>query len=130
MLEQALYHKPETEYCYPISENTIALRLRASKTDALQVDVVYGGKYDFYEKRQRGAHEAVVHRSAVQLFYRGTDAFGRPPRVRVRVERGGQDLLFFRGRTDGKIPIITSISTTHSSLRISTPPTFTDRWSG
>lgn len=53
MLEQALYHKPETEYCYPISENTIALRLRASKTDALQVDVVYGGKYDFYEKRQR-----------------------------------------------------------------------------
>ena len=53
MLEQALYHKPETEYCYPISENTIALRLRVSKTDALQVDVVYGGKYDFYEKRRR-----------------------------------------------------------------------------
>lgn len=53
MLEQALYHKPETEYCYAKSENTVALRLRAAKCDALQVSVIYGGKYDFAKRNFR-----------------------------------------------------------------------------
>ena len=55
MLEEALYHKPETEYCYPKSESAVALRLRTAKSDFPVVNVIYGGKYDFAEKHCRAA---------------------------------------------------------------------------
>lgn len=51
MQEQAMYHKPETQYAYAISENQVALRLRMAREDTPVVRVLYGGKYDFAQKR-------------------------------------------------------------------------------
>ena len=52
MQEQAMYHKPETQYAYALSENSVALRLRTAKEDTPEVSVLYGGKYDFAKKRR------------------------------------------------------------------------------
>ena len=51
MREQAIYHKPETQYAYALSKNRVALRLRTAKEDAPAVQVIYGGKYDFAKVR-------------------------------------------------------------------------------
>lgn len=51
MQEQALFHKPETQYSYAVSENQVALRLRTAKEDTPLVSVLYGGKYDFAQTR-------------------------------------------------------------------------------
>lgn len=61
MLEQALYHKPETEYGYAVDERTVRLRLRTAKEDAPRAAVIYGGKYDF---------NAVQHRAEMTLSCR------------------------------------------------------------
>ena len=55
MQEQAMYHKPETQYAYALSENSVALRLRTAKEDTPEVSVLYGGKYDFAQKRREKA---------------------------------------------------------------------------
>lgn len=55
MQEQAMYHKPETQYAYALSENSVALRLRTAKEDTPEVSVLYGGKYDFARKRREKA---------------------------------------------------------------------------
>ncbi len=52
MLEEAIFHKPETEYCYAKNENTVALRLRVAKQDMPQISVIYGCKYDFFKNRK------------------------------------------------------------------------------
>ena len=39
MQEQAMYHKPETQYAYALSENSVALRLRTAKEDTPEVSV-------------------------------------------------------------------------------------------
>lgn len=52
MFEQAIYHKPETEYSYAKSENVIALRLRTAREDRPAIKVIYGGKYDFATQRK------------------------------------------------------------------------------
>lgn len=51
MLEQAIYHRPETQYSYALDKNTVALRLRTAKEDTPFVRVLYGGKYDFASAR-------------------------------------------------------------------------------
>ena len=53
MLEQAIYHKPETEYGYARDGRTFCLRLRTAREDTPEVTVVYGGKYDFWETQAR-----------------------------------------------------------------------------
>lgn len=53
MLEEALYHMPETEYGYAVDSKTVHLRLRTARADTPRVYVIYGGKYDFWEKRRR-----------------------------------------------------------------------------
>ena len=55
MQEQAMYHKPESQYAYALSENSVALRLRTAKEDTPEVSVLYGGKYDFARKRREKA---------------------------------------------------------------------------
>ena len=52
MQEQALFHKPDTQYAYALSENRVALRLRTAKEDTPSVRVLYGGKYDFAQERR------------------------------------------------------------------------------
>ena len=53
MLEQAIYHQPDSQYAYALTETKVALRLRTARSDVLQVCVLYGGKYDFARRRLR-----------------------------------------------------------------------------
>lgn len=53
MLEQALYHKPETEYGYARDGRTFCLRIRTAREDTPEITLVYGGKYDFWETQER-----------------------------------------------------------------------------
>lgn len=48
MIEQAMYHKPETEYGYARDSKTFCLRIRTAREDEPNIFVVYGGKYDFW----------------------------------------------------------------------------------
>jgi len=61
MIEQAIYHKPETEYGYAKDGKTFCLRIRTAREDTPTIHVVYGGKYDFWETQ---------HRKAMSLSYR------------------------------------------------------------
>lgn len=53
MIEQAIYHKPETEYGYAKDGKTFCLRIRTARKDCPKITVVYGGKYDFWETQYR-----------------------------------------------------------------------------
>lgn len=53
MIEQAIYHKPETEYGYARDGRTFCLRIRTAREDTPEITVVYGGKYDFWETQHR-----------------------------------------------------------------------------
>ena len=53
MIEQAIYHKPETEYGYAKDGKTFCLRIRTAREDSPEITVVYGGKYDFWETQYR-----------------------------------------------------------------------------
>ena len=53
MIEQAIYHKPETEYGYAKDGKTFCLRIRTARQDYPKITVVYGGKYDFWETQYR-----------------------------------------------------------------------------
>ncbi len=48
MNEQAIYHKPESEFGYAKDGKTFCLRIRTAKEDTPDIAVVYGGKYDFW----------------------------------------------------------------------------------
>ena len=53
MIEQAIFHKPETEYGYAKDGRTFSLRIRTAREDSPKITVVYGGKYDFWETQFR-----------------------------------------------------------------------------
>ncbi len=53
MNEQAICHKPETEYGYAKDGRTFCLRIRTAGEDRPEITVVYGGKYDFWETQYR-----------------------------------------------------------------------------
>ena len=61
MIEQAIYHKPETEYGYAKDGKTFCLRIRTAREDTPEITVVYGGKYDFW---------ATQYREGMTLSYR------------------------------------------------------------
>ena len=61
MIEEAIYHKPETEYGYAKDGKTFCLRIRTAREDTPTIHVVYGGKYDFWETQ---------HRKEMSLSYR------------------------------------------------------------
>jgi glycosidase len=59
MNKQAILHIPQSKYCYPIDQNTIAIRLRMDKEDDVdRVEVVYGCKYKFYLEKKSAEMEA------------------------------------------------------------------------
>ena len=61
MNEYALYHKTESNYCYPTSKNEITIRLRTSNKDNIsKIYLVYGCKYDFY---------SIQHQKEMELRY-------------------------------------------------------------
>ncbi len=48
MNENAIFHEPESKYCFATERNKIKLRLRIAHTDKPEkVEVIYGGKYEF-----------------------------------------------------------------------------------
>lgn len=53
MNEQAIYHRPESEYGYAVDSKTFCLRIRTAREDQPDITVVYGGKYDFWNKQYR-----------------------------------------------------------------------------
>ena len=53
MIEQAIFHKPETEYGYARDGRTFSFRIRTAREDTPEITVVYGGKYDFWEVQFR-----------------------------------------------------------------------------
>ena len=54
MNERAIFHKPESNYCFATSEKNIVLRLRLSREDEVKkVFVIYGCKYDFFKVQKR-----------------------------------------------------------------------------
>jgi len=53
MKEIALMHRVDSEYCCPLSKNTIEIRLRTAKNDVSHVYIIYGGKYSFAENKNR-----------------------------------------------------------------------------
>lgn len=82
MNELAIYHAPETQYCFAYQSNIIRLRLRIDKNDFPQkVEVIYGGKYDFskhqkscamkrqYEDRLYAYYVAEIHLKDVRFVY-------------------------------------------------------------
>lgn len=48
MTENAIFHEPESKYCFATGKSTVKLRLRIAKDDRPdKIEVIYGGKYDF-----------------------------------------------------------------------------------
>ena len=57
MLEQAILHKPDTEYGYASGKRSVSLRIRTAKEDKPEISVIYGGKYDFARRHSRARME-------------------------------------------------------------------------
>ena len=54
MNRQALFHVPESRYCFPLSREEIVLRFRTAREDAengLKIKLIYGVKYDYQKER-------------------------------------------------------------------------------
>jgi glycosidase len=49
---EALYHIPTSNYAYAYKDNELHIRLRTAKDDMNQVNIIFSGKYDWYEKKQ------------------------------------------------------------------------------
>ena len=46
MLLEAIYHKPYSEYAFPVDADTLVIRLRTGKNNVEASMVVYHEKYD------------------------------------------------------------------------------------
>lgn len=53
MNRYAVYHMPDSQYCFPVSEKEIVLRLRTAKNDIQKAYVIYENKYDFGVKQKK-----------------------------------------------------------------------------
>ncbi|HEY8389742.1 MAG TPA: glycoside hydrolase family 13 protein [Clostridia bacterium] len=52
MNKEAIFHMPDSKFCFAADEKTVVLRLRTSKSDKFDyVGVIYGSKYEFHEKQ-------------------------------------------------------------------------------
>ncbi|MEG1805006.1 MAG: glycoside hydrolase family 13 protein [Clostridia bacterium] len=47
MIEQAILHIIDSQFCFPTNLHTLKLRLRIAKEDFPTINVVYGGKYEY-----------------------------------------------------------------------------------
>ncbi len=78
MNENAIYHKPESQYCFAAGKK-IFLRLRISKSDVPdKIEVVYGGKYTFAKTRER----AVMRRKCEDRLFAYYTACVQPSDLR------------------------------------------------
>ena len=47
MLKEAIYHRPNDNYAYPYTEDTLHLRLRTKRNDVKHVQLIFGDPYEF-----------------------------------------------------------------------------------
>ena len=53
MNEQGIMHVPDSKYCFPLEEHSLAIRLRLDRRDAIEkVELVYECKYEIHEKQK------------------------------------------------------------------------------
>ncbi len=53
MNKEAIYHRPDSEYCYPLDGSTLRIVLRTARGERLkEVGLLWNNKYDFCERRQ------------------------------------------------------------------------------
>ena len=53
MNEQGIMHVPDSKYCFPRGEHSLAIRLRLDRRDIIEkVEVIYECKYEIHEKQQ------------------------------------------------------------------------------
>lgn len=56
MVEQAILHLQDSQYCYATGGNAVEIMLRTGAGDAFEaVELIYGSKYDYYLVQQRVA---------------------------------------------------------------------------
>lgn len=48
----AILHIPKSNYAYPYKENELHIRLRTAKNDIDQVEIIYGGKFDWHNNKK------------------------------------------------------------------------------
>lgn len=54
MNRAAIFHEPDSRYCFAISDKTLVIRLRLAKEDKdAQITLVYGMKYEYHNQQQR-----------------------------------------------------------------------------
>lgn len=54
MNKHAIYHRPESNYCFAIDEKTVVLRIRFAKGDKIEgLSVLYNSKYDIAKTQYR-----------------------------------------------------------------------------
>ena len=54
MNKHAIYHRPESNYCFAIDEKTVVLRIRFAKGEKLNsLSVLYNSKYDIAKVQYR-----------------------------------------------------------------------------
>ncbi len=53
MNQFAMLHITDSEYCFPVSENEIVIRLRAAKNDLVKVWIIYESKYQIGISQQK-----------------------------------------------------------------------------
>ncbi|MEG0034195.1 MAG: glycoside hydrolase family 13 protein [Bacilli bacterium] len=69
MNKNAIYHEPESNYCFPLDEKTIILRLRVDRNDIFQkVKVLYGDKYTYY-KKQKNIEMSLKYQDLLFSYY-------------------------------------------------------------
>ena len=68
MEKAAFYHRPESEYAYPLNEDEVQLRVRTKKDDVKKVSIIWGDPYDYRDDEWQ-YQESVMHRQCqTQLF--------------------------------------------------------------
>ncbi len=71
MTENAIFHEPESKYCFATGKNTLKLRLRVARYDKIdKIEVIYGGKYEFAVKQLFKQME-VIAKDRLFTYYGG-----------------------------------------------------------
>lgn len=68
MNKTALLHITDSNYCFPVSENEIVLRLRAAKDDLENAYLIYESKYSFAKKRKKAIMRRAYSSSLFDFF--------------------------------------------------------------
>lgn len=70
MNDKAILHVADSQFCYAVNANTVELLLRTDKDDTFdQVTVVYGNKYDYYEKQTEASMEIAFTDDSFNYYF-------------------------------------------------------------